>query len=184
MTVNVDVDNTVNNFLEMFLLLFNSISGRNINYEDVTDYSLSKITGVPNKTLETLFFKNNSFYKTLQPLQGSAYVLEELVRNGHDVRFVTSIDYDVVQSRISFLNKHFPFINLNKSLFITSDKCSVPSDIVIDDNPEHLVPVDPTCTYIKFRQPWNKDIKDGVITCNDWYDVYSYLNQIGILRKL
>ena len=182
--INVDVDNTINNFLESFLELFNSISGRNVQYADIKEYSLEDSLGIPNRTLQLLFFKNNAFYKTLTPLFSSGYVIEKLVRCGHDVMFVTAIDYDVVQSRIEFLKKHFPFMDVNKSLIVTSDKCSIPADIVIDDNPEHLQDNPGCSTYIKYFQPWNKDYTNkNVIPCRDWQEIDLYFIHSGVYNK-
>ena len=187
MKINIDVDNTINNFLESFLKLLNSVSGRNISYKDITDYSLEKSTGIPHKTLEALFFRNNTFYQTLKPLENCVETIKELVEYGNDVRFVTSIYYEVVQSRIDFIRKYFPFIDPDTQLIITHDKESIYADIIIEDCLNNLKNVNKDCRYIVFSQPWNVDKLPAIgypiaTECKDWFDVHSILRILGAMK--
>lgn len=185
--INIDVDNTINNFLESFLKLLNSVGIRDISYKDIKDYSLEKSTGIPHKTLETLFFRNNAFYQTLKPLENCVETIKELVECDNDVRFVTSIYYDVVQSRIDFIRKYFPFIDTDTQLIITHDKESIYADIIIEDCLNNLKNVNKDCHYIVFSQPWNVDTLPAIgypvaTECKDWYAVHSILRCLGAMK--
>ena len=70
MIINVDIDNTVNDFIEKFVTFVNGYAGRNLTPADMTIYKLEESTGIPDDILSILFFKNNAWYETLEPLPG------------------------------------------------------------------------------------------------------------------
>lgn len=186
LTINVDIDNTVNNFIEHFINLYNTVANRNLFVNDVTDYDLCVITGVDRTTLETLFFKNNYFYEHLSPLPWTYEVLNTLYKKGHDVRFVTSINYEVIQPRIDFIRSNYSFIDPDKALIVTDNKNSIWADIVIDDLPSHLNNRNSYCKYILFNQPWNYVPNENPNACryrrcNDWQAINDYLKELQVI---
>lgn len=175
-SINIDIDNTVNDFLDKFCIYLNSLQlGKTwCKWTDFTDYSISNVTGIDNNTLEIMFFKNNCFYEQLEPLARCQSIIENLVRTGHNVRFVTSIRYDVIQARIDFIKKYFPYIDTDKNLIVTNDKSSIYADIVIDDYENNFHNVNDCCYFIVFNQPWNTDVNLDRIygaRAHDWDDV-------------
>lgn len=191
MVFNVDVDNTINNFIHQFIFFYNNISGKDIKYEKMTDYDLTSL-GIDRYTLETLFFKNNRFYETLVPEVGSVSTVKGLVQKGHTVKFVTSIDYDVVQSRIDFIAKYFPNVDVNRSLIVTNDKNKIFADFVIDDLPLNVKGnVNDNCKYILIKRPWNEKEYDEIYSipmheincycCENWLDIYDILTSFNII---
>lgn len=121
MIINIDIDNTVNDFIEKFVFYLNGVQSRlepisytfynpspEMNTEDITNYKLKISTGVSDEVLETMFFRNNAFYETLEPLENAVETIKELVECDNTVRFVTAIRYDVVQARIDFIKKILP----------------------------------------------------------------------------
>lgn len=191
MIFNIDVDNTINNFVQHFLFLYNDISGRHIEYEDIADYDLTSI-GISRYTLETLFFRNNRFYELLVPQVGSVSTIKALIEKGHTVKFVTSIDYDVVQARIDFITRYFPAADVNKSLILTDSKQNIYADWVIDDLPSNVKDnVNENCKYILLQRPWNTEEYDEIVNipiterncycCYDWMGVSKILKSLNIL---
>lgn len=202
MIINIDIDNTVNDFIEKFVFYLNGVQSRlepisytfynpspEINTEDITNYRLKISTGVSDEVLETLFFRNNAFYETLEPLENAVETIKELVERGNTVRFVTAIRYDVVQARIDFIKKYFPFIDPDTQLIVTNNKEAIYADIVIDDCLDNLKNVNKDCRYIVFSQPWNKNVHaipvvgyPIVLKCSNWYEVHSTLRRLGAFR--
>lgn len=182
MVINIDIDNTINDFIYKFIKHLNGLQSGHHKFEieDFTEYNLSKSTGLDQESLEVLFYKNNSFHETLDPLCGSVPVISLLVDSGHDVRFVSSISYDAIQSRIDFMRKYFPFMYPDKQLIITHDKASIYADIVIDDHLKHLNNINKDCKFILFDQPWNKDCKIPAIRVYDWFGVKDVLDELGV----
>ena len=185
-TINIDIDNTVNNFIEIFCTYYNAIRGnkcKKINVEDITYYDLTKL-GVSRDVLETLFFKNNSFFEKLEPLTGSVYTINELINRGFDVRFVTAIDYEVIQARLDFIHKYFPKVNTSKSLIVTNNKNSIYADFVIDDLEANLRNVDDKCVYFVKSQKWNSDVEpveNKIYRFDDWRDLQIILAEHGLI---
>lgn len=177
MRINIDVDNTINDFIYKFIYYLNGIqnSGDKLKVEDLTE-NLSK------ESLDILFFKNNAFHSMLDPLCGSVEVIRMLQEAGHIVKFVTCISYDVIKSRIEFFKKHFPFVDVDKQLIITNDKTSVYADIVIDDHIPHLTNINRNCKFIIFDQPWNQDYTFADYRVKDWCEVRETLERLGVLK--
>ena len=101
-------------------------------------------------------------------------MIEEMNKK-HEVKFVTSIDYDVIDSRIEFVQKYFPFIDINRQLLVTNDKHSIYAEMVIDDYVKNMDNVNPDCTFLLFKQPWNKLYDTKAIRVSSWYDIYTKL---------
>ena len=186
LTINVDIDNTVNNFIDHFVNLYNSVTNSRLFVSDVTNYDLSIITGVDRKTLATLFFKNNDFYKELDSLPYTYEVLYSLYKKGHNVRFVTSINYEVIQPRIDFIHKKYPFIDSDRSLIVTDNKNSIWADIVIDDLQSHFDNRNGYCKYILFSRPWNLTSNENpnickYKRCKNWKDIEDYFKELQII---
>lgn len=192
MIFNIDIDNTVNDFIQTFIVYINRLSGRNIQYDDITFYDLTNL-GYDRKTLETMFFKNNQFFHSMKPLEKSQDTINGLIDAGHDVRFVTAIDYEVIQARLDFVHNYFPKINTSKSLIVTNDKKSIFGDFVIDDLPSNLNNINRNCKYILFKQPWNIDNYDTIqklpynktntSCCSNWHDIYNLFKAFGLFNK-
>lgn len=173
--INIDIDNTVNNFLSEFLVLCNGMRTENSKFEmsDIREYFLDSCTGIDGTVLDTLFFKNPCFYRKLKPLPDSCYVINSL-NERHNIKFVTAIDYDVIDSRIEFLRTYFPNINVNKQLIVTNDKHSIFADVVIDDYWDNMSNVNSDCKYLLFSQPWNMGNWDPrVIRVDTWQQIQS-----------
>lgn len=178
MVINIDIDNTVNNFLDCFIEQFNSVTGRSLTHEDITSYWLNKCTGVSSDTLSTLFFKNNTFHSTFKPLPYAQEAINQLVDSGHTVRFVTAINYEVIQARLDFVRTYFPFLEPSKHLIVTEHKEFIYADVVIDDSVDNLKNVNSKCEFILFAQPWNTMWRQTYITFDNWHDLLSYLLSI------
>ena len=188
MIFNIDVDNTVNNFSEKFLEYYNDITGKHLTMSDLKKYDLTTL-GVSRETLETLFFNNNAFYRSLDANPIAIGVIRTLWLSDHTINFVTASDYSIIDSRIEFIKKYFDFLNVNRSLLITEDKGVAYADFVIDDLNGYLVNINPDCTYILLKKPWNltewnvyrDNPNEDVYACVDWNDIISTLHNLKII---
>ena len=195
MIVNVDVDNTVNNFAKKVISMYNKLYDDSVEYEDVTSYEFYQLPKISHECLQELFFKNDHFYEELQPIPDSVYQIERLVNNGHKVKFVSAADYRIVKSRIDFIERYFPYLDVNDSLILTKDKHNLWADVVVDDYPKNLTNVNHFCKFILFDAPWNRHIStdDWVINgvaldrcarCSSWEQVVSVIFQEELDRKM
>lgn len=189
-SINIDIDNTVNDFLEQFLYFVNGMndnllhSGKMFNVNDITSYRLQTATGIKDEILQTMFFKNDEFYRHLSPLPDSVRVIKRLVEAGNEVKFVTAINYEAINSRLAFIREHFPFVDVDRSLIVTNDKSTIWADIVIDDYFNNLYNNrnDANCTYILFSQPWNNFAKPSQHTiAYSWKDIEEIMETLNVL---
>ena len=172
MIINIDIDNTVNDFLDKFVFYLNGI-GYKIKKQDIYEYDLSKATNIKEQVLSCLFFGNNNFYKQLLPLENSVECIKKLWDSGHEIRFVTAITYEVISARIDFIKEFFPFIDPDKSLIVTNNKRSVYADLVIDDYLNNLSNINKNCKFILFDQPWNQETErtKPYMRCSSWIGI-------------
>ncbi len=177
MKINIDINNTIDDFVPVFIQYLNSL-GVEKTVETITWYDLQKSTGIDRHTLSCLFFKNPEFYKKLSPLTystGSIFALSQQ----NEIKFVTAVPYEVVDAEIEFLRKYFSHIDPHKSLIVTNDKHSIYADIVIDDYVNNLTNINPNCKYIIFDQPWNRYYKaDNCYRAHTWKDVMRIVEDI------
>lgn len=182
MIINVDIDNTVNDFAKKVISVYNNLYHDNVSYDTVTDYGFGQLTKISRDCLEELFFKNNYFYESLEPIQGSVDHIQRLVNDGHKVKFVSAADYSIVQSRLDFVKTYFPYLDVNDSLILTKDKHYLWADFVIDDCPSNLTNVNRACRFVLFDSPWNRHISaedwvknpnnlDKHVRCSTWEQV-------------
>lgn len=191
-SINIDIDNTVNDFLEKFVYFVNGMNdnllhfGKRFDVSDIRQYRLQTATGINDDILQTLFFKNDEFYRHLKPLPDSVRVIKRIVDAGHEVKFVTAINYEAINSRLAFIREYFPFVDVDRSLIVTNDKSSIWADIVIDDYLDNLYNNRnrEDCTYILYSQPWNQHVEESKhIIAHSWLDVESILDTLGIFPE-
>lgn len=194
MIINIDIDNTVNDFAKKVISVYNNLYHDNVSYNTVTDYGFAQLTKISRDCLEELFFKNNYFYESLEPIQGAVDQIQRIVNDGHKVKFVSAADYSIVQSRLDFVKTYFPYLDVNDSLILTRDKHNMWADVVVDDYPKNLTNVNLGCKFILFDAPWNRHIDtDAWVTnaknlnncarCSTWESVVDVVFQEELDRK-
>lgn len=184
MRILTDIDDTLNDMGHVLLKWLNEDSSLEYKYSDITTWD---------------WYKNVFGEKWYKPLNDPLFwlevnidnkaiqVLENLVKQGHDVKLVSaSFLNDVLIDKIYFTL--FPFddtlINEN-NIIITQDKSCIKGDLMIDDKPDNLVNFE----GIKFLydQPWNRKEKEIWDLVNGDFVNYARVsnwNQIEQLLKL
>lgn len=182
MIINIDIDNTLNNFLPYFLIKLNDLrinSKRVFVEDDFTDYDICKVTNIQPNTLETMFFHNNEFYDNLLPLFNSVNCIQQLHEEGNIIKFVTSRDYEVLPSTIRFVDTFFPFLDVNDCLVFSKQKELLWADVVIDDCLCYLINVNPECVFMLKNCPWNKHTSRCNFTrFDDWSEFPNIFDQM------
>ena len=185
MIINIDIDNTINDFLPYFLLKLNDLrigNSKVFTEESFTDYDICKITNITPTTLETMFFHNNEFYNSLLPLFNSVNCIQRLHEDGNIIKFVTSRDYEVLPATIRFIEVFFPFLDVNECLIFTKQKELLWADVVIDDCLYNLVNVNPQCLFMLKNCSWNKNTTRCNFTRFDDWNEFPYIFE-EMLRK-
>lgn len=198
MFISIDLDNTVNDFDAKFLKYYNNVSGNKLGLDDLKDYDLTSL-GIDRETLEVLFFKNDAFYRTLGADPFSVQVIRNLFDAGHTITFVSAADYSIIDSRVRFVQKYFPFLDVNESLIMTENKGIVHADVLIEDLNRNLTNVNYICTYILLKKPWNtehwniyRNSRDefsehgcpDVFACSDWNEIRDVFDEMEAFKSI
>lgn len=121
------------------------------------------------------------FYAALEPIDGAKAALKRLVKEGHDVRIVTSpwaSNPTCASDKLNWVVKHYGS-HWAKRVIITSDKTFVDGDILIDDKPEVTGDnPNPSWLHVIFSQPYNQHVDKPRLP--QWTDV----DVAGTLEKM
>ncbi len=180
LTVLIDMDDTIEDLLGAWVTALNEQYGLSVHKDSVTDWDISKF--FPPLTKRQVFapIYSDDFWKTVQPIDGAADALRQLIADGHTVYIVTSSSYETLPVKMTdVLFRFFPFLKWD-DVIVTSHKQLIRGDILIDDAPHNLVNGD----YFKilFTCPHNKRFdceKYGIRRADTWDDVKALVRRIA-----
>ena len=177
--IAIDFDGTLFPTLEKVLEIYNKRHGTNLEFSQVTTYSLyeSFPTDVADELME--LFVDKDVYSCLLPYKGAIRAIKMLIEQGHEIYIATSTDVRNMEWKEELLNKHFPFIPKNNLIRI-HNKALLNVDVLIEDKLDNL-----TQTFadrICFNQLWNvdedKDYAYSIYRINHWGEILNIINNI------
>lgn len=123
----------------------------------------------------SMAMKHPNFYRDLEPIEGAATALHQMVDAGHTVTICTSPwlpNETCVQDKLWWLEAHIGKGWAGRAV-ITSDKTRVRGDFLIDDKPDIHGAYIPEWEHIVFDQPYNQDVtgKQRLHRWVDWSEV-------------
>lgn len=143
--LGVDIDGTIKQTQRAAVEVFNQELNRDVRLEEVTTFHLDSAYGLTPKEGARLWRKlEPKIYQMGVPLENAAEALNQLVREGHEIFFVTARPgmRHITEITKNWLSRyHFPFNG--KNLFMGSqDKAAVAMrlslDLFFEDAPYHL----------------------------------------------
>lgn len=150
-------------------------------------YNLLKLDEFKNaeKLNISNMWNNSELYDSKEPIKGSVETLHKLKLKGFDIVFVSVCFSGHLDSKVRFLEKHFPFM---EGMISTELKHLVRCDYIIEDRSEHLLTS--TAQGIMYSTPYHqgeyqdqhleilesqlmgKPIKDAYKITNCWDEIY------------
>jgi uncharacterized HAD superfamily protein len=185
MIIGVDIDGTIKDTHRAAVEVHNRVLNRNVRPEDVKEFYLDKAYGLTSKEAAKLWRKlEEEIYSLGLPLAHSAEVLNELVRRGHHIYFITARPgmKNIERVTVEWLKKHgFPY-NGENLIMSAQDKAKVAKklgvEIFFEDAPNHLT------NLIKNGVPtvivdavYNRDFPETLPRITDWRQVYSLIGK-------
>lgn len=178
MIINVDLDCTLNNLVDVWCATLNKIYGTNVLSDDITDYKIQKF--FPTLSEEQIYkpLYSENFWIGMSPLYHSQKCLKKLYEDKHDINIVTATHYTNAKVKVEWIQKHFPFIHWKK-INIIHDKSRFSGDLLIDDCFDNLIGF--TGEKLLYTQPWNNkytvsDIQSlGITRVNSWDEIYELI---------
>lgn len=178
----VDLDDTVWYLLKAWVQRLNARHGTSVSVDDIYDWDVT--IAFPGLTREQVFapLNEDDFWDTVEPMDGTAEVLEWAINEGHRVHIVTASLYSTLKSKMeNALFKHFPFISWNQ-VIITSHKQMIRGDMLIDDAPHNLE----NGQYVKVlvTAPHNRGYdaqRNHMIRVNNWSEIKECIIKLSML---
>ncbi len=176
MRILLDMDGVVADFLGSLIKQYNYLTGEKIKVRDITHIKTSKCVGDPI-TLKRLI-NGVGFIRNLEPMRGAIDGVQTLVRQGHDVVFVSNSTSCITSGheKRDWLKYYFSKTWQIPPLVLTYWKHLVRGDCLVDDNPKNLKNLDPSTTPLLWHHPYNTDVQD-YIRIYDWGNLLDWVSR-------
>ena len=173
-----DMDDVLNNLLEKWVELVNTMCGTATKPEEITSWDVS--VGFPTLTREQVYsvLSKNFLWNCLSPTKDSVEVIKKLIGDGHRIVVVTASDYQVLPAKIAWLLEAYPYLTW-QDIIITQDKRLILGDVLIDDGIHNLE--GGQYKKILFSRPHNLSYdaeKHGMTRVSSWNEIYDAINKI------
>jgi hypothetical protein len=190
MHIGFDVDEVVVNYIDPFLNFVNGLNGTNFTRHNMTTFSFEDSGIIPKGKNEEYVqkFGDSGNLRTLPLMHGAKFLIDLLLKKGHDITLITSRDSKYQEDTLDNLQEYevdVPVYFCNperpKSLFIQNEGIHV----FFDDSPKFIREIyDNTKAFaiLMTEIPGSiNDIKqDGKVSIiiKNWADVYPVIAKI------
>ena len=189
-TVIVDIDDTINNLLEVWVRWLNDMYGTNVNHEEIKEWDMRKTFVTLTKEQIYAPLHNILFWREVQPKPGAVECLKDFMDKGMEVYLCTATHHATLDDKFTeFIHRCFPFIGW-KHIIVAYDKSMILGDVMIDDKVDNII--NSLCmTNILFSAPYNQDFdteKNMIYRVDNWddvakiiynaYDIYTHLREM------
>lgn len=185
MKLGIDIDGTIKDTHRAAVDVYNKEFGTNVHIDDVPDFYLDKPFGLTAEEGRKTWRRLEAEIYTLGlPLPHASEVLNQLVKEGHHIYFITArpgFD-DVTKVTKRWLKQHnFPYDGNN--LFMNSqNKAKIAKrlgvDLFFEDAEEHLRKlVEADIPTVIVDATYNRKLYPKLPRITDWRDVYTLVKQ-------
>jgi 5'(3')-deoxyribonucleotidase len=173
LTIGIDLDDTLNNLVDVWLTHYNWQFNDNLKIENIKSWEISSYVK-PECGKEKLFniLKKDNWFANLG-IQSNAFRVTEWLSKYYDLYIITAYFPNACIDKTKWVEKFLPHVNIENVIFC-NNKTLINTDYLIDDKAE---------TIEKFKnigilldKPWNKNSKHKLRICN-WNDVYKYFEK-------
>ena len=181
MIVLVDLDNTCNDFTNLFAQYVED-RGYTFDRSKYTTWHIDRaVVGHDKpKVLVNSILKDMSFWKNLQIRPGCRTALKNLIDRGYDVHVATALwvsNKDNEEVKRDWVRKNLPFI---RTIHFSEDKSALTGSIIIDDKPSTLEKCNETKVTVKAIQPYNTAV-DSDFSFKNWNEIPRIFDMIEAL---
>ena len=179
MIIVCDIDSVLNNLMEKTLELYNSRTGKNIQFADMTAYNFGACLPKEDADAICKLFQEKELWDSLTPSPYSQKCLQTLINQGHKVIIATATNPINFSWKCQWMQLHFPFIPTDNIIRIM-DKSLLKCDVMIDDHLDNLI--GNLCERIVIDAPWNREPSKDMVY--DIYRVYDFRDVINIINDI
>jgi 5'(3')-deoxyribonucleotidase len=161
MRIGIDIDDTLFDFVGVWIAEYNKEHDDKVELEDITDWVFS---GVDFKCTKVEFYNylHNAYLQLRAKMFPNAFAsLDKLATMGHLACFITATRRSVAPTKINKLLMELD-PDLAYELHFTSEKAHVFCDAYIDDNPKdieaYLAALPHGRLVMLYDRPWNRHV--------------------------
>lgn len=179
MVILIDVDDCMWGLLRPWLQLLNERYGTDVQFDDVVNFDMREF--FPTLSDEEIYgpLSEEILWDKVQPNFRAGFVTEQLLCDGHDLRFVTAAHYSNVLYKFNRFEKLFPFVGWERFI-ITRDKSLIMGDVILDDWKNNLLSSPCEHKFI-MDMPHNRSFNNEA---NGIYRVAGWLSFYDAILKL
>src|SRR3989338_9271741 len=189
MNIAVDLDDTLNHYIDHLLTFFEHHLGKkhHLTKQDFLHRHLHQCLGISKKEFDFFFnkFQMDAFMHEMQPHPDAKEVLPKLAQH-HDLFIITGRLEPHTWEVEDWLKKHFPgifkkvliaknpYYNSNDHLKTKEEYCKeLEISLFIDDDPNFALDVaQEGFQVLMIEQPWNKKTKHkNIVHVKNWHDI-------------
>lgn len=170
----IDLDDTLSNFLESWISLYNFMYDDNKKITDIKDWNVTQYLNKCEPEELYGLLKTPNFFRNVGAKNFARKAIQQLKDNGNTVKIVTAYPFpNSVVDKVHWLNE-FMGIGLEDIIF-TLDKTVIKGDYIIDDYIKNIKDFDGT--RILFSSPHNEHLvkENGFdIRVNSWKEFLEF----------
>ena len=176
MRIGIDLDDTINNLVDVWLEEYNRDYNDTLKIEDITFWDFAKYVKCENKIYD--YLNNGKLFKKVSIKNGVYDSLLKLSKDNELFIVTANFNYgkETCDDKVNFVRKYLPFINVNNIIFI-SHKYLLNLDLLIDDGIHNLENF--KGIKVLFERPWNTSWNSYNYKINKWDD-----NIVDIINNL
>jgi uncharacterized HAD superfamily protein len=186
--IGIDIDEVLSETVVGFLSFYNGLHGTNFTYDDIKEYSFSKMLGLSIEEEQTNLKKyfSSDIFMNVAPIQGSVEAIKSLSEK-YDLYAISSRPPTLNDITTGWLGRHFgnsfKEVHLTNSHFDSSSKKSTVCidkhlDYFIEDAIDYAQDCANACIKVfLLDKPWNRVITESknIVRVKDWAEIESYL---------
>lgn len=154
MKIGIDLDDTINNLVEVWIERYNIDYNDNVRIEDIITWDIGDFTKAGKDFYK--YLGDGETFKNLSIKDGAAEVIEKLCGNNKVYIVTANASYNkgVCDDKVNFIKKFMPFFPIKNIIFI-NNKSLLDLDILIDDGLHNFEGF--KGKRILFDRPWNRN---------------------------
>lgn len=171
-----DFDDTMNNLLPAWIRWINNTYGYNVDFEQITDWDLTKVFKGLSQTDICKALHSSEFWSQVEAKDDAVYYIKKLIEEGFQFYVCTSTDYRLQKDKFdNCLFRLFPYIDRHQ-IITTYKKQLMRCDILIDDGSHNIFG---PYIGILMDMPHNRHLGDSVdFRVFNWKEIYNLIHQI------
>jgi 5'(3')-deoxyribonucleotidase len=177
-TIGIDLDDTLNNLVNMWLVQYNKIYNDSLTISDIKTWEITN--HIKSECGEKLFdiLRTPEWFYNLS-IQPYTYEVTKWLNKYFDLYIVTATAHlpETCYDKSRWVQKFLPHIPIENIIFC-NNKSLIDLDYLIDDRDTNIKEF--KNTGLIFDKPWNQQVQESnrIYRVNGWLDVYTYFRQI------